>query len=68
VGGRRFDNSICANCELRICEGLVDKMIAVVTGGTGAIGRELVGDLLRSDAWSKVVVVSRTALPPSTAP
>ena len=43
-------------------------LTAVVTGGTGAIGRELVAELLRSDAWSRVVLISRTRLPPSTMP
>lgn len=32
---------------------------AVVTGGTGAIGRELVADLLESPAWARVTVVGR---------
>lgn len=32
---------------------------ALVTGGTGAIGRELVAELLASPAWSRVVLVGR---------
>jgi oxidoreductase len=42
---------------------------AVVTGGTGAIGRELVVDLLASPAWGRVTVVGRRRWepPPSAA-
>lgn len=39
----------------------------VVTGGTGAIGRELVAELLASPAWSRITVVGRSkwTVPPN---
>ncbi|GMH41939.1 hypothetical protein BSKO_09858 [Bryopsis sp. KO-2023] len=37
-------------------------MKAVVVGATGAVGREIVGQLLCSDKWEKVTTVGRRAL------
>ncbi len=42
-------------------------LVAVVTGATGAIGKQLVGELLSSPRWRRVVVVgrSRVTVPPT---
>ncbi|EFN55849.1 hypothetical protein CHLNCDRAFT_145410 [Chlorella variabilis] len=43
------------------------KLKAVVVGGTGAVGREVVGQLLVSPRWGSVVAVGRRAADPPAA-
>lgn len=40
----------------------VENLRAVVVGGTGAIGREVVGALLASPRWSQVTTIGRRAV------
>lgn len=42
--------------------GKTEQLRAVVVGGTGAVGREIVGQLLASPHWSEVVTVGRRAV------
>eukprot|EP00386_Alphamonas_edax_P008131 GDKI01026759.1.p1 GENE.GDKI01026759.1~~GDKI01026759.1.p1 ORF type:complete len:251 (-),score=66.13 GDKI01026759.1:189-911(-) len=44
------------------CSVIPIKMKAVVLGGSGAIGKEIIGELLTSDKWSSIISISRSPI------
>lgn len=67
VGGIRPPQTRCC-AEMSEAAAAVPRLRAVVTGGTGAIGKYLVGELLSSGVWERITVVGRCAAACHVAP